>query len=165
MLLVAVSTIDWSALCWLEGNFCLLSTVRADNFVHCPRTTIRTTTHRPSTPPVTICDSGTGYCLITLRTDVPSRHVHSNRKTTSCVNARRSFLIDRQRLNPTRGERATHEFRSWQSLRFVGGAANNCQRPKDRARVLGTSLVCPRRENDLPSSIERIGESMVQDRP
>src|SRR5436309_1984715 len=37
MFLITVPTIDWSALCWLEGDFRLLATVRTDDFVHCPR--------------------------------------------------------------------------------------------------------------------------------
>gem|GEM_PF-6582138 len=45
VLLITVPTIDGSALSWLEGDFCLLTTVRTDNFVHRPRTAIRTTTH------------------------------------------------------------------------------------------------------------------------
>src|SRR5213596_377739 len=61
MLLITVPTIDWSALCWLEGDFRLLATVRTDDFVHCPRTAIRTTTHRPSTPPMRIGTMRTHY--------------------------------------------------------------------------------------------------------
>src|SRR5712691_6620299 len=52
MLLVTVPAVNWSTFCWLERNFSLLTTVRTDDFVHCSGTTIRPTTHRPSTPPI-----------------------------------------------------------------------------------------------------------------
>src|SRR5438128_2296693 len=52
MLLVTVPAVNWSTFCWLERNFSLLTTVRTDDFVHCSETTIRPTTHRPSTPPI-----------------------------------------------------------------------------------------------------------------
>src|SRR2546428_7671167 len=52
MLLVTVPAVNWSTFCWLERNFRLLTTVRTDDFVHCSGTTIRPTTHRPSTPPI-----------------------------------------------------------------------------------------------------------------
>src|SRR3989441_10485427 len=52
MLLVTVPAVNWSTFCWLERNFSLLTTVRTDDFVHCSGTTVRPTTHRPSTPPI-----------------------------------------------------------------------------------------------------------------
>jgi hypothetical protein len=38
MFWITFSTIDWSAFSWLEGDFALLSTVRANCLVHSPRT-------------------------------------------------------------------------------------------------------------------------------
>jgi hypothetical protein len=39
----ALLTVDWTTLCWLEGNLTFLSTVRARYFVHLAWSTVKVT--------------------------------------------------------------------------------------------------------------------------